>query len=102
MWGCFPMRLLILLASTTLLAACGGAGPESAGSIAPIGSGSGGGGTGQSGNPHSFVDPSDVKTYSGIGASQHLTLDEGGEFYKDRKSTRLNSSHVRISYAVFC
>src|SRR5690554_7467055 len=28
-----------------------------------------------------------------------------GELYKeivDRKSTRLNSSHVRISYAVFC
>src|SRR5438874_5950668 len=23
-------------------------------------------------------------------------------FYKDRKSTRLNSSHVEISYAVFC
>src|SRR5690554_7146009 len=23
-------------------------------------------------------------------------------FAKDRKSTRLNSSHVRISYAVFC
>src|SRR5690554_7103649 len=23
-------------------------------------------------------------------------------FLKDRKSTRLNSSHVRISYAVFC
>src|SRR3989442_11869370 len=23
-------------------------------------------------------------------------------FKKDRKSTRLNSSHVRISYAVFC
>src|SRR5690554_1427992 len=23
-------------------------------------------------------------------------------FIKDRKSTRLNSSHVRISYAVFC
>src|SRR5690554_1282258 len=23
-------------------------------------------------------------------------------FFKDRKSTRLNSSHVRISYAVFC
>src|SRR5690606_39980549 len=22
--------------------------------------------------------------------------------YKDRKSTRLNSSHVKISYAVFC
>src|SRR5690606_41445578 len=24
------------------------------------------------------------------------------EFPKDRKSTRLNSSHVKISYAVFC
>src|SRR3989442_11200159 len=24
------------------------------------------------------------------------------QFYLDRKSTRLNSSHVRISYAVFC
>src|SRR5690554_7559329 len=24
------------------------------------------------------------------------------QFRKDRKSTRLNSSHVRISYAVFC
>src|SRR5690554_7287368 len=25
-----------------------------------------------------------------------------GQPYRDRKSTRLNSSHVRISYAVFC
>src|SRR5699024_11594569 len=25
-----------------------------------------------------------------------------GEFGEDRKSTRLNSSHVSISYAVFC
>src|SRR3989442_4942826 len=25
-----------------------------------------------------------------------------GNFKTDRKSTRLNSSHVRISYAVFC
>src|SRR5690554_7051909 len=24
------------------------------------------------------------------------------QFFVDRKSTRLNSSHVRISYAVFC
>src|SRR5690625_7065445 len=28
-----------------------------------------------------------------------VTLDE---FWEDRKSTRLNSSHVAISYAVFC
>src|SRR5437867_10707073 len=25
-----------------------------------------------------------------------------GQFYEDRKSTRLNSSHRTISYAVFC
>src|SRR5207249_11248538 len=27
---------------------------------------------------------------------------QGGSFDRDRKSTRLNSSHVSISYAVFC
>src|SRR5690606_39437612 len=27
---------------------------------------------------------------------------DGGERLEDRKSTRLNSSHVKISYAVFC
>src|SRR5690554_7517932 len=27
---------------------------------------------------------------------------ENGKEKRDRKSTRLNSSHVRISYAVFC
>src|SRR3989442_5008794 len=35
-----------------------------------------------------------------------LILDYGSQFTqliaRDRKSTRLNSSHVRISYAVFC
>src|SRR3712207_7263872 len=29
-------------------------------------------------------------------------LDELGEGRQDRKSTRLNSSHANISYAVFC
>src|SRR5690606_41775282 len=33
----------------------------------------------------------------------YLTLDEDAkEVLGDRKSTRLNSSHVKISYAVFC
>src|SRR3712207_8189932 len=35
----------------------------------------------------------------------HLTLVRGGRLYtpeRDRKSTRLNSSHANISYAVFC
>src|SRR5215813_15022528 len=36
---------------------------------------------------------------------QHVPLPDGqrgGSGGQDRKSTRLNSSHVRISYAVFC
>src|SRR5438874_7506418 len=31
-----------------------------------------------------------------------LTLDGTDSLAQDRKSTRLNSSHVEISYAVFC
>src|SRR3712207_8165703 len=37
---------------------------------------------------------------------QELGVDERGELpdlqHRDRKSTRLNSSHANISYAVFC
>src|SRR3989442_6318171 len=33
---------------------------------------------------------------------QHSLSGEIGQLQEDRKSTRLNSSHVRISYAVFC
>src|SRR5690554_1082332 len=39
---------------------------------------------------------SEIGTYSSDGGWKTL------HFKKDRKSTRLNSSHVRISYAVFC
>src|SRR5690606_41226485 len=36
-------------------------------------------------------------------AARQGQLDAGDEgFGRDRKSTRLNSSHVKISYAVFC
>src|SRR5690606_41429111 len=34
-------------------------------------------------------------------AADHAGL-LGGAGHRDRKSTRLNSSHVKISYAVFC
>src|SRR5436305_3100896 len=43
-----------------------------------------------------------------VSRSRHLRRGDGGEARHgarkrpDRKSTRLNSSHVRISYAVFC
>src|SRR5690625_7087553 len=31
-----------------------------------------------------------------------FSIEKAGKMIKDRKSTRLNSSHVAISYAVFC
>src|SRR5690606_39487508 len=51
-----------------------------------------------------------------LGVKSHTTIDETEDYYqdtikylifgnvlkKDRKSTRLNSSHVIISYALFC
>src|SRR5256885_10096430 len=36
------------------------------------------------------------------GGKLHLTRSPGGLVAADRKSTRLNSSHLVISYAVFC
>src|SRR3712207_8228180 len=47
--------------------------------------------------------------YDGIDNNERLTLSivlrpavEAVREFKDRKSTRLNSSHANISYAVFC
>src|SRR5690554_7124648 len=80
---------------------------------------------------HSFVQANPLKVGSWMGnlnlqnthelifqfevdPNQKITIKNGGEIVemkdyqiendsiKDRKSTRLNSSHVRISYAVFC
>src|SRR5947209_9193145 len=36
-----------------------------------------------------------------IGAESGI-IEKSGAWYRDRKSTRLNSSHANISYAVFC
>src|SRR5439155_10689380 len=36
-----------------------------------------------------------------VGGSDEESEVQQGEAYRDRKSTRLNSSHVAISYAVF-
>jgi len=90
------MRLLILLASTTMLAACGGAGPQSAGSSAPpTGSGGTGGvGTG-SGTTHTFVDPTEAKTYTAVGSShsyQNTIQDPGGNGQQRslRTTTQIN------------
>src|SRR2546430_12534942 len=38
----------------------------------------------------------------GVNGSLTSAPNFGADFSKDRKSTRLNSSHSQISYAVFC
>src|SRR5690349_22755165 len=44
-----------------------------------------------------------VLTTGGLGPTRDdITKKIVAELYQDRKSTRLNSSHVEISYAVFC
>src|SRR5690606_31113622 len=51
--------------------------------------------------PHLLVDPDPLSRYGDAVVAYCLrhTFLEG---FPDRKSTRLNSSHVKISYAVFC
>src|SRR2546430_10665691 len=39
---------------------------------------------------------------AGVGADARQRARAGGQRERDRKSTRLNSSHSQISYAVFC
>src|SRR5690554_7043254 len=46
-----------------------------------------------------------LKTFAVLGHDHghvHIANHVGPQLAQDRKSTRLNSSHVRISYAVFC
>jgi hypothetical protein len=91
------MRLLILLASTTMLAACGGAGPQSAGSSAtPTGStGGGSGGGSDSGTTHTFADPTEQKTYKAVGSShsyQYSVQDAGG-FLQDTDGNLVEDSN---------
>src|SRR3712207_8289975 len=44
----------------------------------------------------------DVEQDGGHGAAEQRAPVHAGEQDEDRKSTRLNSSHANISYAVFC
>src|SRR6266511_5131265 len=48
-------------------------------------------------------EPLDLGDTGRVGSGDDgLLLPRGGQHLRDRKSTRLNSSHVKISYAVFC
>src|SRR5207249_11468061 len=44
----------------------------------------------------------ETKLLPPIESMRDVTIQIGGNSFVDRKSTRLNSSHVSISYAVFC
>src|SRR5207253_9930770 len=46
------------------------------------------------------IEPFAHEGVDAVGADQHVAA--RGRAVRDRKSTRLNSSHVAISYAVFC
>src|SRR5256885_6095589 len=46
---------------------------------------------------HAYVD-----VFRDLEHPTHLPFDASGDVRPDRKSTRLNSSHLVISYAVFC
>src|SRR5690554_7187924 len=50
----------------------------------------------------SFISMAGLIAAGGYSNSTYLMGWTGGYVLLDRKSTRLNSSHVRISYAVFC
>src|SRR5437870_10861796 len=47
-------------------------------------------------------DPPARSTVAASGLAGGARVDPSGNTWRDRKSTRLNSSHVAISYAVFC
>src|SRR3712207_8287399 len=52
------------------------------------------GGTGAAASAHRSAPISNIR--------YEVTFDRGTAAARDRKSTRLNSSHANISYAVFC
>src|SRR5690606_40968525 len=56
---------------------------------------------GDRGQPYFFLEQNADGSYNGM-VSRSDTLKKSDYVSKDRKSTRLNSSHVKISYAVFC
>src|SRR5436309_4884171 len=53
--------------------------------------------------PQWSPDGTEIALTRTVGSSAELfVIDPSGGNLRDRKSTRLNSSHVKISYAVFC
>lgn len=99
------MRKPILLVSLTALAACSGGGPQTAGGTAVIGGGTTTNNNNSNTSNHTFVNPTEAKTYSAIGGVQHYaysTNDTGAnvqsnQLYSANASTARNSG-ITISY----
>lgn len=94
------MRNHLVLVSFIALAACGGGGPQTVGSSAPPP------GTGGTVTTHSFVTPTEAKTYSAIGgvqSYQYSTDERPGtnrqfaQIYAGNASTARNSS-ITVTY----
>jgi len=91
------IRTLLALSVAGTLAACGGdTGPQTVGSVAP-----------PSGSPtptHSFVNPTEPKTYDGLGAVQHYEYytqsdgpAQGGQLYAGDANT-VRDSGISLTY----
>ncbi len=101
------MRLPMILLATTALSACSGAGPTTVGSNAVSGGGTttGGGGNTPPASAHTFVNPTEVKTYAAIGGvhSYRYSTDDRdifgqyNELYAGDASTARNSA-LSVTY----
>jgi hypothetical protein len=100
------MRNYLGLVSLAALAACGGGGPQTVGSSAPPpGAGTGAGSGSGSTTTHSFVNPTEAKTYSAIGGVHRYAYStddrtsgvQYNQVYAGDASTARNSS-ISISY----
>ncbi|TVV73281.1 transferrin-binding protein-like solute binding protein [Sphingomonas solaris] len=95
------MRTQFMLVGLVGLSACGGTGPESAGSVAaPTGNG-----VTTTTNAHSFTNPTEAKTYKAIGGNQvydystdaRNTQQQQGQQYAGNASTARDSS-ITVAY----
>lgn len=97
------MRIQMILLATTLLTACAGGGPTTAGGNA-VATGAGTTSTVPA-SAHTFANPTEVKTYSAIGGAQHFdyvtdtrnTRGQYGQLYAGDASTARDSG-ITITY----
>jgi hypothetical protein len=68
------MRIFLILLASTSLAACGGAGVQTAGSASTLNNSGAAAGAPVPSSGHTFVAPTEVKTYSAIGGVQSYTF----------------------------